>query len=154
MVVNHRFSNTDISDFQLYWEHQRLRASETLSYPRYKSFVQCINMTYIVQTLPDYASYFRDPNNLLFRYVVKDTSDLPVPAEILEKHKSVTILHDFERYVDDIRDLKVYEDDIWIISYPKCGSTWAQEAVWQTMNNLDFDSEGKVPLHTRIGFLE
>lgn len=111
-------------------------------------------MTYIVQTLPDYASHFRDPNNLLFRYVVKDTSDLAVPADILKQHSSVTILHDFEKYVDDIRDLKVYEDDIWIISYPKCGSTWAQEAIWQIMNNLDFDGGGKVPLNIRIGFLE
>lgn len=126
----------------------------SLSYPGNKHFSQYITMTYIVQTLPDVASYFRDPNNLLFRYVVKDTSDLPVPVEILDKHKSVTILHDFEKYVDDIRDLKVYDDDIWIISYPKCGSTWAQEAVWQIMHDIDFDEGGKVPLNIRIGFLE
>ncbi|XP_063708275.1 sulfotransferase 1B1-like [Culicoides brevitarsis] len=112
-------------------------------------------MTYKVQLLPDLASYFRDPNHLLFRYVVKDTSDLLVPSEILENHNSVTILHDFEKYVDDIRDLQVFEDDIWIISYPKSGSTWAQEAVWQIMHDIDIENEaGKAPLNTRIGFLE
>uniref|UniRef100_A0A336MF91 CSON014070 protein n=1 Tax=Culicoides sonorensis TaxID=179676 RepID=A0A336MF91_CULSO len=111
-------------------------------------------MTYKVHTLPNYASYFRDPNSLLFTYVVKDTSDLPVSCEILDKYNAVTILHDFEKYVDEIRDLKVYDDDIWILSYPKCGSTWAQEAVWLLMNDLDFDGGGRVPLNMRVGFLE
>lgn len=29
----------------------------------------------------------------------------------------------------EIKDFKVYDDDIWIITNPKCGTTWTQEMV-------------------------
>ncbi len=43
-------------------------------------------------------------------------------------------------------------DDIWVVTYPKCGTTWMQEIVWQMVNDLDaeaaakLDSAQKVPL--------
>ena len=32
--------------------------------------------------------------------------------------------------------MKLREDDIWILSYPKCGTTWAIETVWLVMNDV------------------
>jgi hypothetical protein len=32
-------------------------------------------------------------------------------------------------YLQDIKSMEVYEDDIWIITFPKCGTTWTQEMV-------------------------
>ena len=29
------------------------------------------------------------------------------------------------------------ESDIWVITYPKCGTTWTQEMVWQIANDVD-----------------
>lgn len=40
---------------------------------------------------------------------------------------------------DEILKLPVRKDDIWLISYPRTGSTWAQEIVWLLCNNMDFD---------------
>ena len=38
-----------------------------------------------------------------------------------------------KRFVDNFAkktyNLEVYDDDIWIVTYPKCGTTWTQ--VWQ-----------------------
>jgi hypothetical protein len=31
--------------------------------------------------------------------------------------------------LERIKLMKVYEDDIWIITNPKCGTTWTQELV-------------------------
>lgn len=30
---------------------------------------------------------------------------------------------------EKIKAMKVYEDDIWIVTNPKCGTTWTQEMV-------------------------
>ncbi len=46
-------------------------------------------------------------------------------------------------------------DDIWIITYPKCGSTLTQELVWQVANGCDIDSEeSKVHILMRVPFIE
>lgn len=39
---------------------------------------------------------------------------------------------------ESILTLPVRKDDVWILSYPRTGSTWAQEIVWLLCNNLDF----------------
>uniref|UniRef100_A0A146MEA5 Sulfotransferase family cytosolic 1B member 1 n=4 Tax=Lygus hesperus TaxID=30085 RepID=A0A146MEA5_LYGHE len=38
-----------------------------------------------------------------------------------------------------IYDMEVRPDDVWVVSYPRTGSTWTQEMVWLICNNLDFD---------------
>lgn len=44
----------------------------------------------------------------------------------------------FQIFSDDIRNFKVRKDDVWIISYPKTGTTLLQNIVWQLKNGLDF----------------
>lgn len=34
-----------------------------------------------------------------------------------------------EELINSIKSMKVYEDDIWIITNPKCGTTWTVELV-------------------------
>lgn len=40
---------------------------------------------------------------------------------------------------DKIRNLETYPDDVWLVSYPRTGSTWAQEMIWLLGNGLDYD---------------
>merc|ERR1712243_91027 len=54
---------------------------------------------------------------------------------------------------DKIRNFELREDDIWIVTYPKCGTTWTQELVWMLVNDVDIE-KGKVPLSHRSPFLE
>ncbi|XP_015594919.1 sulfotransferase family cytosolic 1B member 1 [Cephus cinctus] len=42
-------------------------------------------------------------------------------------------------YGSKIRDMTVYEDDIWLVSYPRTGSHWAQEMIWCIGNDLDYE---------------
>ena len=51
-------------------------------------------------------------------------------------------------------DLEVFDNDIWISSFPKCGTTWTQEMVWNIVNNLDFETAKREILDKRIPFLE
>jgi len=75
----------------------------------------------------------------LVRYGDGNLAILPATAEMMKEYKN----------------MKVRENDIWVVTYPKCGTTWTQEMVWQIVNKCDFDG-GKVPLCTmgRFPFLE
>ncbi|XP_063238070.1 luciferin sulfotransferase-like [Bacillus rossius redtenbacheri] len=54
---------------------------------------------------------------------------------------------------DLVRDLGVRDDDTWVVSFPKTGTTWTQEMVWCIANDLDFEG-AKVPLPERFPFLD
>ncbi|KAH0949217.1 hypothetical protein HN011_007527 [Eciton burchellii] len=45
----------------------------------------------------------------------------------------------FVFYAQKIRDLIVYEDDVWMISHPRTGSHWTQEMIWCIGNNFDYE---------------
>ena len=59
----------------------------------------------------------------------------------------------YEEISDQVRNFEVREDDIWIITYPKCGTTWTQEIVWHIMNDVNKEA-GELPLFSRSPFLE
>ncbi|XP_034944435.1 luciferin sulfotransferase-like [Chelonus insularis] len=52
-----------------------------------------------------------------------------------------------------IRDMEVYDDDVWMVSYPRTGSHWAQEMVWCIGNDYNYEKT-KVPLLIRNPLLE
>ncbi|XP_029040843.2 luciferin sulfotransferase-like [Osmia bicornis bicornis] len=59
----------------------------------------------------------------------------------------------YQKFAQAIEDLEVKEDDVWVCSFPKTGTTWTQEMVWCIANNLDYEG-AKVPLAERFPFLE
>ena len=52
-----------------------------------------------------------------------------------------------------IREFKVRPDDIFIVSYPKCGTTLTMEMVWLITHNMDVES-AKGRRGARCAFLE
>lgn len=68
--------------------------------------------------------------------------------------KKMVILEKYRKMANVIKDIDVYDDDIWVVSFPKCGTTWTQEMVWLLNNNLNFDEAKKVNLLHRFPFLE
>ncbi|KAL1449726.1 hypothetical protein WDU94_002206 [Cyamophila willieti] len=45
----------------------------------------------------------------------------------------------FKEMGEEIYNMEIYPDDVWVVSYPRTGSTWAQEMVWLLGNDLDFE---------------
>ncbi|CAH2073432.1 unnamed protein product, partial [Iphiclides podalirius] len=45
-------------------------------------------------------------------------------------------------------------DDIFVVSYPRSGTTWTQELVWLLANSLDYTKAAAIPLSERYTFLE
>jgi len=64
-----------------------------------------------------------------------------------------TMLPTTAKLVPTIMDMEVRDDDVWVVTYPKCGTTWTQEMVWQIANKVDLEG-GKVDLFQRFPFLE
>lgn len=50
-------------------------------------------------------------------------------------------------------DFKIYPDDIWIVTPPKCGTTWMQEIVWLLHTDVDL-SKSNYNQFYRVPFLE
>lgn len=53
-----------------------------------------------------------------------------------------------------VRNFQVFEDDVWVVTFPKCGTTWTQEMVWLLNNGLNFERAKKLSLDERFPFLE
>ncbi|KAG5678600.1 hypothetical protein PVAND_008261 [Polypedilum vanderplanki] len=57
-------------------------------------------------------------------------------------------------FAERVKNMKVFDDDVWVISFPKCGTTWCQEMVWLINNDLDYESALETNLNVRFPFLE
>lgn len=75
-------------------------------------------------------------------------------GEVKLKPSGLVMPKEFVQYISRIKDFKVRPDDVWVISYPKCGTTWTQEMAWLLMNNLDYESSKNKLLLQRVPFLE
>ncbi|XP_067632414.1 amine sulfotransferase-like [Eurosta solidaginis] len=59
-----------------------------------------------------------------------------------------------QRLVDKVHDMEVRDDDVWLVTLPKCGTTWMQELLWLVLNNFDFEAARNERLEVRSPFLE
>jgi len=58
-----------------------------------------------------------------------------------------------EELFERLQNFEVREDDIWVVTYPKCGTTWTQELTWMLVNDVDKEA-GKESLTVRSVYLE
>lgn len=56
--------------------------------------------------------------------------------------------------LDRIKNMEIYEDDTFLVTYPKVGTTWAQEMLWLIINDLNYEEASKVDLLLRAPFIE
>ena len=59
----------------------------------------------------------------------------------------------FLPFADRLYNFEVRDDDIWIVSFPKSGTTWTMEMVWMLVNNVDKEKAAE-PATLRIPFTE
>jgi len=52
-----------------------------------------------------------------------------------------------------VRNIKVRPDDVWVVTHPKCGTTWTQEMTWHIMNGVKLE-ETKKDLFERSPFID
>lgn len=60
----------------------------------------------------------------------------------------------FKAAAEDLKNFKVRDDDVWILSYAKTGTTITCELVSLLMSNCDFQHVDETHILTRIPYLE
>jgi len=53
-----------------------------------------------------------------------------------------------------IYNMQVTEKDVWVVTYPRSGTTWTQEMVWNIVNNCQFDKATKTDIDEKFFFLD
>ena len=66
----------------------------------------------------------------------------------------VTMPVAFEKYQQRIKNWHVRQDDVYVLTFPKNGTTWTQELVWLLQNDCNFDEAKHTPLDNRFPFLD
>lgn len=51
-------------------------------------------------------------------------------------------------------NFKVRPDDVWVVTFPRSGTTFTQEMAWLLLNDFNYSKAKKVPLLERFPFLE
>ncbi|XP_050663857.1 sulfotransferase 1E1-like isoform X5 [Leptidea sinapis] len=103
--------------------------------------------------------------DLTFPYEVKSVDD-ELAKELMEHYtgektgfvrvgpKGYFFPQKYREQASDIYNLTIRNDDIFVVTYPRSGTTWTQELVWLVQNNLDFETSKNIPLSSRFPFLE
>jgi len=73
--------------------------------------------------------------------------------DLVRYENGVVITRAYTKIADRMYNFTLREDDIWIVTYPKTGTTWTQEMVWMLVNDVD-EEAGNSPQMVRTPFLE
>lgn len=121
-------------------------------------------------TINELNSVVISPSNIKMTFQFEDINENPILKKVRENQfnksyslvttstsngsKSQCILtQSFQNYADKIKQFKIHNEDTWVISFPKAGTTWAQEMIWLICNNLDYKGAEK-KLDDRFPFIE
>lgn len=79
---------------------------------------------------------------------IKSKLDSLFPAKnyVVTRPGNKVFTQDLQVVAEHIRKFHVKPDDTWVVSYPRTGSTWAQEMIWLLQNNLDYESAKKIQI--------
>ena len=64
-----------------------------------------------------------------------------------------TVTQKFRDHHHLLTNIKVRKEDVWIVTFPKCGTTWTQELVWNIVNGVQV-SRIPEPLFDRSPFID
>ena len=82
--------------------------------------------------------------------------------EVFEKGQSfirtipgyVTMPMAFEKYKHRLKNWQLRHDDVYVLTFPKNGTTWTQELVWLLQNECNFEVAKTTTLTNRFPFLD
>lgn len=103
---------------------------------------------------PDEVKRFETPHNENFTEVHLNDTTVNPSGNPLWKPVHCIMPARYRQYADRIRNLTVYEDDVWVVTFVKSGTTWTQEMVWLIDHDLDYKTASTVNLTERSVFFE
>jgi hypothetical protein len=92
-----------------------------------------------------------DDKNFMKITPLKNSNNFPLE---FGEDRFCTLPERYLDYAEQIKNLEVRSDDVWLISFPKSGTTWAQELTWMLVNNFSFGKALDVSIIHRFPYLE
>lgn len=86
--------------------------------------------------------------------IFKDYITVKYSDEKWKNFKPFVLSPRFKAVANAKKDLKVFDDDVFVISFPRSGTTLMQELVWLIVNDCDFEAARKKVLFERFPELE
>ncbi|KAK4026522.1 hypothetical protein OUZ56_015517 [Daphnia magna] len=60
----------------------------------------------------------------------------------------------YAKHAEILYRMEPRADDIWLLTFPKCGTTWTSELLWLLMNDCDTEKAKTTQLMSRTPFIE
>ncbi|KAH8416080.1 hypothetical protein KR222_007715 [Zaprionus bogoriensis] len=79
------------------------------------------------------------------------------PVNLIDKdwtQRKLYFMGPVKSFPQMVHDMQVLEDDVWLVTNPKSGTTWMQELLWLLMNDCNFEAALAKDLELRTPFLE
>ncbi|EAT33758.1 AAEL013972-PA [Aedes aegypti] len=83
----------------------------------------------------------------------KDYSNVPITIPNWEPEPCY-LNSRYRAMAQQIKEFEVRPDDVWLVTYPKSGTTWCQEMIWLICHNLDYEKAAAHKLGERWCYLE
>ena len=79
----------------------------------------------------------------------------PVSAlnDLVRYDNGMLMPREYELVAEQLYNFELRDDDIWIVTFPKAGTTWTGETVWMLVNDVDKE-KGAMPSGLRIPYME
>ena len=73
--------------------------------------------------------------------------------DFVRYNNGILMTRQFVPVAEQLYNFELREDDIWVVTFPKSGTTWAQEMVWMLVNDVDKE-KGSIPASLRCPYME
>ncbi|KAL5274019.1 hypothetical protein ACFFRR_000649 [Megaselia abdita] len=88
----------------------------------------------------------------MFDIYVNQGKDIPFNRDWANRRCTMTGF--YPEHIERMLNFKIRSDDVWVVTMPKCGTTWMQETAWLIYNDFDFEKAKSTPLMERSPFVE
>ncbi|KPJ06272.1 Sulfotransferase 1C4 [Papilio machaon] len=68
--------------------------------------------------------------------------------------KGYLFTKNFDSLGAEIYNMEIKATDTFVVTFPKCGTTWTQELVWLISNDFNYEAAAATNLNTRFPFIE
>lgn len=82
----------------------------------------------------------------------QNRDDIPLKKDWSNRNCIMTAC--YKDYIEQALNFPVLDDDVYIITMPKCGTTWMQATAWLVLNDFDFETANKTPILKRSPHVE